>query len=118
MYVPAIDRALDAPLPVVCAFMAMVGAVIGSFLNVVIHRVPREQSVIFPNSSCPKCKAAIKPYDNVPVVSYLILRGRCRNCATHISARYPAVEALTAILFAAVAWHDGLSLALGFDLVF
>jgi leader peptidase (prepilin peptidase)/N-methyltransferase len=118
MIVPAIDRAFDVPLPIVCAFFGAVGAIIGSFLNVVIHRVPLEQSIVFPNSACPKCQAAIKPYDNVPVISYLILRGRCRNCGVHISARYPAVEALTAILFAAVTWHDGLSFALGFDLVF
>ena len=118
MIVPAIDRAFDLPWPIVSAFAGAVGAVIGSFLNVVIHRVPLEQSIVFPNSTCPKCKTAIKPYDNVPIVSYLILRGRCRNCGVHISARYPAVEALTAILFAAVAWHDGLSFALGFDLIF
>jgi leader peptidase (prepilin peptidase) / N-methyltransferase len=118
MNVPAIDRALDVPLPVASAFMAMVGAIIGSFLNVVIHRIPREQSIVFPNSSCPKCKAAIKPYDNIPIISYLILRGRCRNCGVHISSRYPAVEALTAVLFAAVTWHDRLSLALPFDLIF
>jgi len=118
MIVQAIDRAFDVPLPIVCAFAGAVGAVIGSFLNVVIHRVPLGQSIVFPNSACPRCKAAIKPYDNVPVISYLILRGRCRNCGVHISARYPAVEALTAVLFAAVAWHDGLSFVLGFDLVF
>lgn len=118
MIVPAIDRTFDVPLPIVCAFFGAVGAIIGSFLNVVIHRVPLEQSVVFPNSACPNCKSGIKPYDNVPVISYLILRGRCRNCGVHISARYPAVEALTAILFIAVTWHDGLSFALGFDLIF
>ena len=118
MIVPAIDRAFDVPLPIVCAFFGVIGAIIGSFLNVVIHRVPREQSIVFPNSACPKCNAAIKPYDNLPVVSYLILRGRCRNCGVHISARYPAVEALTAVVFAGVAWHDGLSFAIGFDLAF
>ena len=118
MSMPAIDRAFDVPLPIVCAFFGAIGAIIGSFLNVVIHRIPREQSIVFPNSACPKCQAAIKPYDNLPIISYLVLRGRCRNCGVHISARYPAVEALTATLFAAVAWHDGLSFALGFDLVF
>ena len=118
MIVPAIDRAFEVPLPIVCAFFAAVGAIIGSFLNVVIHRIPLEQSIVLPNSACPKCKAAIKPYDNIPVISYLILRGRCRNCGVHISARYPAVEAFTAILFVAVTWHDGLSFALGFDLAF
>ena len=118
MIVPAIDRALQMPLPIACAFFGVVGAIIGSFLNVVIHRIPLEQSIVFPNSACPKCHQAIKPYDNVPIVSYLVLRGRCRNCGVHISSRYPAVEALTAILFAAVAWHDGLSFALAFDLAF
>jgi len=118
MNVPTIDRALDVPLPFACVFFGVVGAVIGSFLNVVIHRIPREQSIVFPNSACPRCRAAIKPYDNIPVLSYAILRGRCRSCGTAISIRYPAVEALTALLFAAVAWHDGLSFALAFDLAF
>ena len=118
MISPAIDSALDAPLPIVCAFMAAVGALIGSFLNVVIHRIPREQSIVLPSSKCPKCRAEIKPYDNIPVISYLILRGRCRSCGVSISPRYPAVEALTGLLFAAVTWHDGLSYALAFDLTF
>ena len=65
-----------------------------------------------------RCGTPLKPYDNIPIVSYLILRGRCRHCGARISARYPAVEALTAILFAAVTWHDGLSFALAFDLAF
>ncbi|PYS70762.1 MAG: prepilin peptidase [Acidobacteria bacterium] len=118
MNVTAIDRAIDVPLPIACAFLGVVGAMIGSFLNVVIHRLPREQSIVFPNSACPKCWKPIKPYDNIPIVSYLILRGRCRHCGADISSRYPAVEALTAILFAAVTWHDGLSFALAFDLAF
>src|SRR5262252_5339519 len=118
MNVPAIDRSLDVPLPFACAFFGLVGAAIGSFLNVVIHRVPREQSIVFPNSACPQCHAAIKPYDNIPILSYAILRGRCRNCGTGISIRYPAVEALTALLFAAVTWHVRLSFALAFDLAF
>src|SRR6267143_724859 len=95
------------PLPVACALMGVLGAMIGSFLNVVIHRVPREQSIVFPNSTCPRCSAQIKAYDNIPILSFLILRGRCRACQAGISPRYPAVEALTAVLFAAVAWHDG-----------
>src|SRR5947207_10722202 len=118
MNVTAIDRALDVPLPIACAFLGVVGAVIGSFLNVVIHRLPREQSIVFPNSTCPKCRKPIKAYDNIPILSYLILRGRCRRCGVHISSRYPAVEALTAILFAAVTWHDGVSSVLPFDLAF
>lgn len=98
--------------------MGVLGAMIGSFLNVVIHRVPREQSIVFPNSTCPRCGAQIKFYDNIPILSFLILGGRCRACKARISARYAAVEALTAVLFAAVAWHDGWSYALGFDVAF
>jgi leader peptidase (prepilin peptidase)/N-methyltransferase len=94
------------------------GAVIGSFLNVVIHRVPLEESIVFPNSRCTSCGAAIAFYDNIPVLSYIFLGAKCRKCKEHISFRYPAVELLTAALFIAVAWHDGLSAALPFDLVF
>ena len=94
------------------------GAIIGSFLNVVIHRVPIEQSIVFPNSRCASCGAAIAFYDNIPVFSYLVLRAKCRHCKERISFRYPAVELLTAALFIGVAWHDGLSAALPFDLVF
>jgi leader peptidase (prepilin peptidase) / N-methyltransferase len=94
------------------------GAIIGSFLNVVIHRVPLEESIIFPNSRCPSCGAVIAFYDNIPILSYAFLRAKCRNCKEHISFRYPAVELLTAALFVAVTWHDGLNAALPFDLVF
>jgi leader peptidase (prepilin peptidase) / N-methyltransferase len=94
------------------------GAIIGSFLNVVVHRVPLEESIVFPNSRCPSCGSAIAFYDNIPVVSYIVLGAKCRHCKAGISFRYPAVELLTAALFVAVAWHDGLSAALPFDLVF
>jgi len=94
------------------------GAIIGSFLNVVIHRVPLEESIVFPNSRCPSCGAVIAFYDNIPILSYVALRAKCRHCKEHISLRYPAVELLTATLFVVVAWHDGLSAALPFDLVF
>src|SRR5215212_8255258 len=94
------------------------GAVIGSFLNVVIHRVPLEESIVFPNSRCPSCGGVIAFYDNSPILSYAFLRAKCRNCKEHISFRYPAVELLTAALFIGIAWHDGLSAALPFDLVF
>src|SRR4051812_3237613 len=95
------------------------GAAIGSFLNVVIHRVPNEQSIVFPNSACPKCGTAIKAYDNVPILSWLILRGKCRNCGEPISARYPLVEALTAVLMALVpiALGTGDQVWLGFAFV-
>jgi len=110
----------DAPLPKPFIFIVtgFLGAIIGSFLNVVIHRLPREESIVFPNSRCPSCAAAIASYDNIPILSYLILRGRCRACKERISVRYPAVELLTALLFLAVAWRDGVSPALPFDLIF
>src|ERR1044071_3044262 len=94
------------------------GAVIGSFLNVVIHRVPLEESIVVPNSRCPSCGRAIAFYDNIPVLSWAMLGAKCRSCKERISIRYPAVELLTAALFVGVAWHTGLSAALPFDLVF
>ncbi|HEV7846743.1 MAG TPA: prepilin peptidase [Thermoleophilaceae bacterium] len=78
------------------------GSVIGSFLNVVAWRVPRKESLVSPGSRCPHCGADVKAYDNIPVVSWLLLRGRCRNCGGPISARYPLVELATALVFAAV----------------
>lgn len=94
------------------------GLMIGSFLNVVIHRVPLRQSVVRPRSRCPSCGVDILARDNVPVVSYLILRGRCRNCKARISARYPIVEALTGLLFTLAAYKFGFSLALVSALIF
>ena len=106
------------PLPFIYVVAGVFGAIIGSFLNVVIHRLPREESIVLPSSRCPSCGAVIAFYDNVPVLSYVLIGGRCRSCKTHISARYPTVEALTAFLFVVVTWHDGLTLALPFDLIF
>jgi leader peptidase (prepilin peptidase)/N-methyltransferase len=80
----------------------VVGAVVGSFLNVVIHRLPRGESLVHPRSRCPSCGTQIAEYDNVPIVSWLALRGRCRHCRAPISPRYPVVELLTALTFAAV----------------
>jgi leader peptidase (prepilin peptidase)/N-methyltransferase len=88
------------------------GLVVGSFLNVVIHRVPRHESVAWPASHCPHCGDPIRPTDNVPLFSYLLLRGRCRNCKERISARYPAVEALNGLLFGAAAYEFGVNLEL------
>jgi leader peptidase (prepilin peptidase)/N-methyltransferase len=85
------------------------GAVIGSFLNVVVHRVPLGESIVSPGSRCPECGAPVKAYDNVPVVSWLVLRGRCRNCGAPISPRYPLVELATALTWA------GVVAARGFD---
>src|SRR5712692_267285 len=118
MSLPATESALGVPLSITIAFMAVLGAMIGSFLNVVIHRLPRGQSIVLPKSACPACGAAIHFYDNIPIVSFLILRGRCRSCRRPISPRYPAVEALCALLFALVTWQDGLSFALPFDIAF
>src|SRR2546423_189754 len=88
------------------------GLAIGSFLNVVIWRVPRKESVVRPPSHCPQCETPIRPADNVPVLSWLLLRGRCRHCGNPIPARYPLVEAGCGVLFAAVAAGFGSSWAL------
>ncbi|MBY0399212.1 prepilin peptidase [Myxococcota bacterium] len=85
----------------------VVGLLIGSFLNVVIHRVPAGLSIVHPASHCPSCRSPIAPWDNVPVLSYLFLRGRCRHCSIPISLRYPAVELLTGCVFLAIAWQFG-----------
>lgn len=89
--------------PVVIALAAVLGLLIGSFLNVVIARVPNDESVVRPPSRCPRCEAPIAPRDNVPVVSWLLLRGRARCCGEPIAARYPLVEAATALAFGLVA---------------
>jgi leader peptidase (prepilin peptidase)/N-methyltransferase len=81
---------------------AIFGAIIGSFLNVVIWRLPRGESIVSPGSRCPQCGEPVKPYDNVPIISWLLLRGKCRHCGHPISARYPLVEGLTAVLMALV----------------
>jgi len=82
--------------------VGLLGLVVGSFLNVVIHRVPRDESLVSPPSRCPNCVAPIRPWHNVPVLSWLVLRGRCATCQARISPRYPLVEATTALLFVAV----------------
>jgi leader peptidase (prepilin peptidase)/N-methyltransferase len=106
------------PLWLSILLVVALGAIIGSFLNVVIHRLPREESIVFPNSRCPACATAIKAYDNIPIISWVVLRGKCRSCSSPISARYPGVELLTGIMFGAVFLRDGFSYALPFDLIF
>jgi leader peptidase (prepilin peptidase) / N-methyltransferase len=79
-------------------FAGLLGAIFGSFLNVVAYRLPRHESLIAPASRCPHCGTSVKPYDNIPILSWLLLRGHCRSCAEPISPRYPLIEALTAAL--------------------
>jgi leader peptidase (prepilin peptidase)/N-methyltransferase len=100
------------------AFAAPLGLLIGSFLNVVAYRLPRGESLVKPRSRCTSCGEEVRPYDNVPVLSWLFLRGRCRHCGTRISARYPAVELVTALVFAAVAVVNGLNEELVLSLPF
>jgi leader peptidase (prepilin peptidase)/N-methyltransferase len=100
------------------AFAAPLGLLIGSFLNVVAYRLPRGESLVKPRSRCTSCGEEVRPYDNVPVLSWLVLRGRCRHCDAKISARYPAVELVTALVFAAVAVVNGLNAELVLTLPF
>ncbi|WP_238006036.1 prepilin peptidase [Dactylosporangium sp. AC04546] len=92
--------------------VGVLGLAVGSFLNVVIHRVPRGESLLRPPSHCPQCTSPVRPWHNVPVVGWLLLRGRCADCAAPISVRYPLVEVGTAALFVAVAARFGLSASL------
>ncbi len=97
---------------------AVSGLCLGSFLNVVAYRVPAGISVVAPRSTCPGCGTAIRPYDNVPVLSWLMLRGHCRSCHSAISPRYPLTEALTGALFAAVVIAKGAGRGVWLDLIF
>ncbi len=88
-------------------FAGVLGAIVGSFLNVVAYRLPRRESLIAPASHCPSCSTPVRPYDNVPILSWLLLRGRCRSCKARISPRYPLIEAGAALLcIGAVLTHD------------
>ena len=87
----------------------LLGLAVGSFLNVVIHRVPRKESIVRPRSACPSCGTTIADRDNIPVLSWILLRGKCRTCAQPISFRYPLVELLTAVLFIGAALRFGYS---------
>jgi leader peptidase (prepilin peptidase)/N-methyltransferase len=94
------------------------GLAVGSFLNVVIWRLPRGKSIVSPASRCPSCDTPIKPWDNIPVISYVLLRGKCRYCGAGISLRYPLVEALNAAFWGLVYWRFGLGWHLPVYLVF
>ena len=100
------------------AIAAPLGLLIGSFLNVVAYRLPRGESLLWPASHCPGCEQPIKAYDNVPVLSWLLLRGKCRNCDTRISPRYPAIELLTAVAFGAIVLLNGVDTDLVWELPF
>lgn len=114
----SLEAVTGLPEAVSYIFTFVLGSVVGSFLNVVIHRVPREESIVFPNSACPKCGSAIKAYDNVPILSWLLLGGKCRGCREPISPRYPAVELLTALLFLLVYLRVGFTPYLPVGLIF
>jgi leader peptidase (prepilin peptidase)/N-methyltransferase len=93
--------------------IAVLGLFIGSFLNVCIHRIPISESVMWPASHCPVCNKPIKPWDNIPVVSYILLGGRCRSCSAKISLRYPVVETLSALLALSMLYRFGLTVSFG-----
>lgn len=97
------------PTYLIASFFLIFGMLIGSFLNVVIYRVPRNESIIYPSSHCPDCGRSIRAFENIPVLSYLFLRGRCAGCAKPISIQYPLIEFLTGSLFLAVFLRYGLS---------
>lgn len=106
-------------LPATFQVMAFImGCIFGSFYNVVIHRLPLEQSLVRPGSRCPACGHEIAAYDNIPVVSYLLLGGRCRSCKTGISPRYPLVEALTGLLALLLFRRYGLHPQFGIEFIF
>jgi leader peptidase (prepilin peptidase) / N-methyltransferase len=98
--------------PVIATSVFVLGLVFGSFLNVCIYRLPRGLSVVTPRSACPHCEKPIPFYDNIPVLSWIVLRGRCRQCKAGITARYAAVELLTGGLFLLCYWHFGLNFAM------
>jgi leader peptidase (prepilin peptidase) / N-methyltransferase len=100
-------------------FAGVLGAIVGSFLNVVTYRLPRRESLVTPASHCPNCGTPVKPYDNIPILSWLLLRGHCRSCAEPISPRYPFVEALTAALCvgAVLVHHSASGVALSIALI-
>lgn len=111
------SAALVVPTPLLVSLVGLLGLAVGSFLNVVVHRVPAGLSVVNPPSACPGCSHEVRPRDNIPVVSWLFLRGRCRDCAMPISGRYPLVEAATGLAFAFTAWRLSEPVLLGAGLV-
>lgn len=99
-------------------FFFLLGTVVGSFLNVCIYRLPREKSIVHPPSACPGCGKPIRFYDNIPLISYILLKGKCRDCGAKISIRYPIVELLTGILYVTLFYKFGLTFELAVFLLF
>ncbi len=118
LYLTTFENITNIPELFAYIFIFIIGTAIGSFLNVVIHRVPNEESIVFPNSACPNCQKSIKPYDNIPILSWLILGGKCRNCQNPISPRYLIVELLIGFIFLLVYWSVGFNAFLPVILIF
>lgn len=95
-------------MSIVPVIALLFGLLIGSFLNVVIYRLPRKESLVWPGSHCPSCGAGISAVENIPLLSYLFLKGRCRSCGIHITARYPTVEAVNGLAYGLIVWYFGL----------
>lgn len=106
------------PEPILYLYAALLGLIFGSFLNVVIYRVPAGRSIVRPRSCCPFCDGEIRVRDNIPVISFLLLRGRCHRCGAPISWRYPIIELTTAALFVACAWRFGLTMEAAVGAIF
>src|SRR5436190_15969731 len=101
--------------PILAFYAFAAGAIVGSFLNVVIHRYPREESIVFPASHCPHCLKPIRWFDNIPVLSFIVLGGKCRACRAPISIRYPLVELANALFYLAIFERTGATV--GFPLI-
>ena len=97
------------PYALIAIAIFIYGLVIGSFANVCIHRLPKKESIVFPGCHCISCSAPVRPFDNIPVISYLILGGKCRNCKENISAMYPIIEVITGLLLLAGLFKFGLT---------
>ena len=99
---------MDYGMEIILIFI--LGLIVGSFSNVCIYRIPKNESIIYPASHCPKCSSPIKPVDNVPILSYILLKGRCRNCKKKISIQYPSVELLTGLIYLIIYLIYGLNI--------
>jgi leader peptidase (prepilin peptidase) / N-methyltransferase len=108
----------EVPAAFLTVVAGALGAIVGSFLNVCIYRLPLGKSIVWPSSACPSCGRELSWYENIPVLSFLVLRARCRTCAAPISVRYPLVEALTAVMFAGAWWYYGPQPLLASRLIF